>query len=167
MDPFEDEILCVLKERGRSPGLLVVTTLAFIGQTAGVDVGMAIDTHLGQTEIGCLSPVLGKTRQNEGAGESFLMTRVAVQSIVSAGQRKRNVGMLEPIWILSIPGQGADQREIGAKVLWVTLGALVIAGGQQEGVVALVRRHLSGDFLVTGKTSCRQAALCVTSIASS
>jgi hypothetical protein len=167
MSPFHRVVVVVSEVRSGPPDLLIMTTLAFLRQTTGVNVGVTINALLRETQIGRLTRMGGKTRQHKGRRESHLMTPLASQLVMRSCKGELNVRMHEIIGITSSPRQRVDQRETRSEMFGMALRTLAAALACQEGMIPLVCRHLLGDLLVTGETTFRQSLLRVASIARS
>jgi hypothetical protein len=65
---FQHIVVVVSEVRRRSPETLIVTTLAVLHQTTGVDVSVTAHAFLGKAQIGHFTNQVGKTGQRKGLG---------------------------------------------------------------------------------------------------
>jgi len=144
----EREALRVIEACSGPESVLPVAGCAVSREPVGMDVLVAGPALLPEAQEGPAAKDRREVLEREGLLELLVVTRLAEEGVVSAGEREVDVRVLEPPEGLSPPGELAHELEMRAVVLRMAARARGLAIAQDLMVVTSLTGDLLGDLLV-------------------
>lgn len=149
--PEEGKVIAVIEVHGRAELLLAMALTAGRGQASRVDVGVTVQTLLGQPQESRRARVLREVGELEWTRESIAVAALARGPRVGALEFELDMRMSESGFDLSTPRVLIDELEGLAAVFFMATSAVGFVGLSDEVVVALARTELRFDLVVTRK----------------